>query len=46
MSKPVVRRQAEYVPLTKAQFRERFFDRFYDPAFDGGVVIASGGIYS
>lgn len=34
MSKPAVRRQAEYVPLTKAQFRERFFDRFYDPAFD------------
>lgn len=34
MTKPAVRRQAEYVPLTKAQFRERFFDRFYDPAFD------------
>jgi multimeric flavodoxin WrbA len=34
MSKPAVRRQAEYVPLTKAQFRERFFARFYDPAFD------------
>ncbi len=34
MSKPAVRRQTEYVPLTKAQFRERFFGRFYDPAFD------------
>jgi len=34
MSKPAVRRQAEYVPLTKEQFRERFFARFYDPAFD------------
>jgi len=34
MSKPAVRRQAEYVPLTKEQFSERFFGRFYDPAFD------------
>jgi multimeric flavodoxin WrbA len=34
MSKPAVRRQAEYVPLTKDQFRERFFAKFYDPAFD------------
>ena len=34
MSKPAVRRQAEYVSLTKEQFRERFFGRFYDPAFD------------
>lgn len=34
MFKPAVRRQTGYVPLTKAQFRERFFDRFYDPAFD------------
>jgi multimeric flavodoxin WrbA len=31
---PDVRRQTEYVPLTKDQFRERFFARFYDPAFD------------
>jgi multimeric flavodoxin WrbA len=28
-----VRRDAAWVPLTKAQFRERFMDRFYDPAF-------------
>ena len=34
MAKPAVRRQAEYVPLTKEQFRERFFSKFYDPAFD------------
>ena len=35
MAKPAVRRQTEWVPLTKEQFRERFFARFYDPAFDG-----------
>ena len=35
MAKPAVRRQAEYVPLTKEQFRERFLAKFYDPAFDG-----------
>lgn len=34
MSKPDVRRQDEYVPLTKQEFRQRFFARFYDPAFD------------
>lgn len=34
MSKPAVRRQTEYVPLTKEQFRERFFARFYDPVFE------------
>ncbi len=34
MSKPAVRKQTEYVPLTRAQFRERFFARFYDPAFE------------
>src|SRR3990172_3680225 len=34
MSKPSVRRQDPYVPLTKEQFRERFYARFYDPAFD------------
>ena len=34
MGKPTVRRQTKYVALTKAQFRERFFARFYDPAFD------------
>jgi multimeric flavodoxin WrbA len=32
--KPTVRRFSEYVPLTKAQYRERFLARFYDPAFD------------
>jgi len=31
---PSVRREAKYVALTKQQFRERFFARFYDPAFD------------
>jgi len=34
MSGPAVRRQSEYVALTKDQFRERFFARFYDPAFE------------
>jgi len=33
MSKPAVRRQSEYVALTREQFRERFFARFYDPVF-------------
>ena len=35
MAKPEVRRQTQWVPLTKEQFRERFFARYYDPAFDG-----------
>src|SRR3970040_2436618 len=35
MTKPAVRRQAEWVPLPKEQYRERFFARFYEPAFDG-----------
>jgi len=34
MSKPLVRRQDPYVALTKEQFRERFFLRFYDPVFE------------
>jgi hypothetical protein len=34
VAKPTVRRQTKYVPLTEEQFRERFFARFYDPAFD------------
>ena len=34
MSMPTVRRQGEWVPLTRDEFRERFFARFYDPAFD------------
>ena len=34
MSQPTVRKQDPYVPLTQDQFRERFFARFYDPAFD------------
>jgi multimeric flavodoxin WrbA len=34
MTEPEVRRLETYVPLTKEQFRERFFARFYDPVFD------------
>ena len=34
MSNTAVRRQTEWKPLSKAAFRERFFARFYDPAFD------------
>ncbi len=29
-----VRRLTQYVPLTREAFRRRFFERFYDPAFD------------
>jgi len=29
-----VRKLTQYVPLTREQFRGRFFERFYDPAFD------------
>jgi hypothetical protein len=29
-----VRRMTEYVALTREEFRRRFFERFYDPAFD------------
>ena len=29
-----VRRLTQYVPLTREEFRKRFFERFYDPAFD------------
>src|SRR4030095_2279641 len=32
MPKPSVRKERKYVPLTKAQFRERFFARIFDPA--------------
>lgn len=34
MDKPAVRRQSEWVPLTREQFRERFFAKFYDPAYE------------
>ena len=34
MATPHVRKLEPYVLLTKEQFRERFFARFYDPAFD------------
>ncbi len=33
MPKPAVRTQEKYVPLTKEQFRERFYAQFYDPAY-------------
>lgn len=29
-----VRRQSEYVPMTKEQFRKNLFARFYDPKFE------------
>ncbi|MEO6221890.1 MAG: NAD(P)H-dependent oxidoreductase [Vicinamibacterales bacterium] len=34
MDTPDVRRQSEFVPLTRDEFRARFFARFYDPVFD------------
>ena len=33
-TKPLIRHHSKYVPLTREQFRARFFERFYDPAFD------------
>ena len=29
-----VRKMTQYVPLTREELRRRFFERFYDPAFD------------
>ena len=29
-----VRKLTQYVPLTREEFRRRFFERFYDPTFD------------
>ena len=34
MTDPKVRKQSKYIPLTREQFRGRFRERFYDPAFD------------
>lgn len=31
---PELRRQSEWVPLTKGQFRQRFLEKFNDPAYD------------
>ena len=39
MKKIEVRKLSKYVPLTARQFRERFFERFYDPAFDAVDLI-------
>jgi hypothetical protein len=37
MDKPAVRHESPFTPLTKEQFRERFFARFYDPAFENAA---------
>jgi multimeric flavodoxin WrbA len=34
MPTPTVRKLEKYVPLSKDEFRRRFMQRFYDPAFD------------
>lgn len=34
MTHTAVRRETQWVPLTKQQFRARFYERFYDPAFE------------
>lgn len=34
MNKPTLRKQDPYKPLTKDEFRKRFYSRFQDPAFD------------
>jgi hypothetical protein len=31
---PTVRKLTQYVSLTREEFRSRFFERFYDPAFE------------
>jgi hypothetical protein len=31
---PTVRKLTQYVPLTREEFRSRFFEKFYDPGFD------------
>ncbi len=33
MSDPDVREDSEYAPLTKKEFRARFYEQYYDPAF-------------
>src|SRR4030095_10738717 len=35
MPTPNVRKLEKFVPLSKDEFRRRFMQRFYDPAFDG-----------
>jgi multimeric flavodoxin WrbA len=34
MPKPTVRKLEAYSPIPREEFRRRFFERFYDPAFD------------
>src|SRR5262245_55511429 len=34
MAQPEVRRQDPFVPISKEEFRRRFYARFYDPAFE------------
>ena len=34
MANPTVRKLEPFVPLSKDEFRRRFMQRFYDPAFD------------
>jgi multimeric flavodoxin WrbA len=34
MTAPKVRKQSKFIPLTKEEFRGRFFERFYDPSFN------------
>ena len=34
MTQPAVRTQDAFVPISKEEFRRRFFARFYDPAFE------------
>src|SRR4051812_9292033 len=34
MPKPDVRHQSPFIPLSKDDFRKRFYERFYDPAFE------------
>jgi multimeric flavodoxin WrbA len=34
MTGPSIRKQSTFTPLTREQFRQRFDEKFYDPAFD------------
>jgi multimeric flavodoxin WrbA len=34
MERPLIRHQSKYVPLSREQFKARFLERFYDPAYE------------
>jgi hypothetical protein len=38
MTQAAVRRQDKFVPISKEEFRRRFFARYYDPAFESVML--------